>query len=706
MRLRIPCNRASGDWISHEKLATKKNVALQKYRFLNENSLPQISQKGSATMHIWQRLALMMFFGSSIAPVTLSQCSGTTISGTTIVNQVWTACGSPYIINSSIVIDDLSITDGVTVMCAPSVSITIQTTINVIGQPSNRVQFSALNPSQGWLGLKFVNSTPNIAGVGGSHLQYCDITNSIDHGVDIVNSNPTFRSCNIFGNSTGTQGGGLKISNANSLEILIDGCNVSGNTAVLGGGGISYSSTGSTLALRGSTVQNNMVQRDHQNVNTAIAGGLYINGDSIIEDCSINGNQSLNRHFSFCNTSTPINSSGGGLYLDGLFSVVVRRTAIISNQAAFIYLNSSANFCGLQKTSRGSGIYVRNTNLTLQSCVISGSTSSGPTPGVVTTVQGAAIYQESGNTVAENITVARNAVEFANGSIIHVSSGTSVFANSIIWANLSCSTISVCGGVIVGIAFFSNCDVQSGVAFGVDNSAIDPSFSGNGNLPDSFLLTTNSPCIDQGSADPAFDDACFPPSRGVSRNDMGAFGGPHSCGWMSLLGTSGTILTYPGSPALGGGTEDLVMLSGINGTISTLPDTKSALPGDTMSFVLVSPNGTFSPGPPIVVCQLYASGTGPAPNPIYSYVYLNPSASSPIVILHDGSIGVFGPQALPPGGLSLSYQVPPLSGFSAVVQGIVPTVFFYPNGMPMYSVPDGAANGLFATSNAQEIVFQ
>jgi len=46
-----------------------------------------------------------------------------------------------------------------------------------------------------------------------------------------------------------------------------------------------------------------------------------------------------------------------------------------------------------------------------------------------------------------------------------------------------------------------------------------------------FLLSDLSPCIDAG--DPAIADVCFQFSHGSAISDIGAYGGPDACGWLT-----------------------------------------------------------------------------------------------------------------------------------------------------------------------------
>jgi hypothetical protein len=59
-----------------------------------------------------------------------------------------------------------------------------------------------------------------------------------------------------------------------------------------------------------------------------------------------------------------------------------------------------------------------------------------------------------------------------------------------------------------------------------------------------FQLQTNSPCINAGLPGQAYDNMCFPPSIGTTNGDMGAYGGPDACNWLTdvpLLPVSNSI---------------------------------------------------------------------------------------------------------------------------------------------------------------------
>ena len=104
--------------------------------------------------------------------------------------------------------------------------------------------------------------------------------------------------------------------------------------------------------------------------------------------------------------------------------------------------------------------------------------------------------------------------------------GTTLVAvrNSIFWGNTSTSGVD---GIFTDDA----------LTIDVTYSDVEGGWTGTGNIDsapifvavDDYHLSEDSPCIDTGNPDSAFNDGCFPPSKGGDRNDMGAYGGPGTC---------------------------------------------------------------------------------------------------------------------------------------------------------------------------------
>lgn len=50
-----------------------------------------------------------------------------------------------------------------------------------------------------------------------------------------------------------------------------------------------------------------------------------------------------------------------------------------------------------------------------------------------------------------------------------------------------------------------------------------------------FQLLSTSPCVNAGEPGEAFANMCFPPSVGTNYDDMGAYGGPDACNWLTTV---------------------------------------------------------------------------------------------------------------------------------------------------------------------------
>ena len=135
---------------------------------------------------------------------------------------------------------------------------------------------------------------------------------------------------------------------------------------------------------------------------------------------------------------------------------------------------------------------------------------------------GAAIGVGAATAAISWSTVTRNPI---GTGISTASNGAATIEDSIVFFNNGDGT-QLAGNPVVS---YSN--VQGG-APGDGNISLNPVFSGVGCDPSELVIVAGSPCIDAGNPDPTQDDACFPPSRGSVRSDMGAHGGPGACDWV------------------------------------------------------------------------------------------------------------------------------------------------------------------------------
>ena len=269
-----------------------------------------------------------------------------------------------------------------------------------------------------------------------------------------------------------------------------------------------------------------------------------------ITNCRITENSAINGGGIYCYESSPtitnctisLNSAGG----DGGGMNFQISSPVIAN--CRIFGNSAGSF--------GGGIRCYSSSFTMANCSISENSSL---------VNGGGIYCSSySSPLITNCKIVENISQYNGGGLFfsgYSSSATiancAIAGNSadigggIYCCNDSSLTIVNCilwddtapEGPEISVDYdstltFRYCDVQGGEAAAhvepggalhwlEGNIDDDPLFIGGGD----YHLGSGSPCIDAGDPTPPYSDACFPPSLGAERNDMGAFGGPRACGW-------------------------------------------------------------------------------------------------------------------------------------------------------------------------------
>jgi len=148
----------------------------------------------------------------------------------------------------------------------------------------------------------------------------------------------------------------------------------------------------------------------------------------------------------------------------------------------------------------GGGIYCENSSPTLNNITITGNSAN----------TGAAIYgTDNSNPVIINAIVWNN-----DDDNIYLDESSDPCAITIQYSNI--------GGGLSGISSHN--------VIWTDSIDSDPLFEDIEN--DNYHLQENSPCIDAGSPDPEYNDACLPPGHGTVISDMGAFGGNGNCSIM------------------------------------------------------------------------------------------------------------------------------------------------------------------------------
>jgi hypothetical protein len=215
---------------------------------------------------------------------------GMGVAGTLVppgpVRGVWTKASSPYIVTGDITIPrarSLDIEPGVTVRFAGHFRMTVgyRGTLRALGAEQDPIVFTAADKSEGWYGIRFVNSgsddvlkyctleyarKPRTGGTMGFYDLYggavlCCYSDAMDPGFPIVSS-PTIDSCLFIRNSART--GGALVCTDESQAVVTNNTMVD-NDADLDGGGLA-------LYYAFCKVEHNVIAR-----NSALVGGGIMN---------------------------------------------------------------------------------------------------------------------------------------------------------------------------------------------------------------------------------------------------------------------------------------------------------------------------------------------------------------------------------------------------------------------------------------------
>lgn len=306
----------------------------------------------------------------------------------------------------------------------------------------------------------------------------------------IIDGNDSYRCVSNYGYVDGfyiTRGQALYFEGGgvgNELSV-VNQCFIHGNYSGTYGGGI-YNDGG---IIKNTEIFDNVAD---------LGGAGVFNGGGILSNCSIHDN-------SYTGDSCP----GGGIY--NILGTILN---------CDIYLNMSSN---------GGGIF--NVGGIILNCILYNNFSYYSGGGISTQAfSGSEFYYNAG--LIENCTVFNNSSEYETGGI---DGWDSIINNCVIWSNKNADISPIYGKV-----YYSCFRESTGLNGNIDSDPLFMNAQGPIYTWD-FRLQRNSPCTDAGNPDEIFNDGCIPPGRGTSRNDMGAFGGPHNCAWLEDL-TTGDII--------------------------------------------------------------------------------------------------------------------------------------------------------------------
>ncbi len=261
------------------------------------------------------------------------------------VSGTWALSGSPYIFedyNCVILSDDeLIIEAGVEIIFFDPIYFNIYGRIYADGEETNPISFMPDDPSIGWRGIRFINTSTN--GQDHSLLNHCNISSSSAYGGSDYNnggaiycensSDVWIFNCEIENNYAVQKGGGIYCLDS---DILLSNNLIQDNRAGEKGGGI--------YCENSDIVASNIYIRD--NIAGEEGGGLYLKfSDPDIEHSQITGNEAeLGGGALFNNCGGNINSVeivgnnaeyAGGLFFSSTSSTVMEKVTLSENSATY-----------------------------------------------------------------------------------------------------------------------------------------------------------------------------------------------------------------------------------------------------------------------------------------------------------------------------------------------------------------------------------
>ncbi|MFZ2911958.1 MAG: C10 family peptidase [Candidatus Absconditicoccaceae bacterium] len=408
----------------------------------------------------------------------------------------------------------LTVNAGATINFAENCKLQIWGKLTSTGTTNSYVKFTAVDTTDGWLGIKWDNTHMNgevMSDNDSSKLIYTQVEYSDQHGIF----------CQAYG------------------KVVIDHCKINNNDA-----GSYNSSTGQTNGYGGGVsvwnqpinITNTEIYNNHAEIKGA-AGyvGFIYTLSSIISKNDIHGNVS--------------NIDGGGFYFNDVNNILFTENIIHNNQAIngaggalmfgspTITGNKFCNNATIGSGGKGGGLYIASCSANIVDNLFANNTRS-------------AIYiTTNSNPTLLNNTISNNSEPDYGGGVRIMYGSNPVFKNTILYGNTAPNGSQISLETTDCDPIFNHCDVQNGIAgFGgpgagsnytvgnyANNIELNPIYispsggSGTGydGLNANWQLQSTSPCINAGDSTgvgdllPALDLGGNPRFNGVI--DIGAY---------------------------------------------------------------------------------------------------------------------------------------------------------------------------------------
>jgi len=419
-----------------------------------------------------------------------TRVSGGNVSGS------WSIAGSPYLLDGDVVVIDLEIGPGVSVLATGPYSIRVSGRLRAVGTEENRILFSVLADStSSWKGLEFDGIQD------GSLLQYCNVEHSNNGAIRINNCSPLIEHCRIAHNSS-TSGGGLLVTSTTGRNFTMRHCQIDSNKVTGNGGGLYASIAGGTCAIESCTFFANDARPSGYGQSSG--GGAYLTGEGLFEISDSQFHANTLRSYNYMDAV----GRGGGIFLSNA-NAEINRCTFVANQISAAHVNYYAT-----DYTYGSALNLHGT------CEVAVNNSS-----FAYNSQSSAHRQGCIAITGGESSISNCAIAFNQNHGIYASGGTAAVTNSHLWGNLSG------GAQYSGAMSISYSNVQNWLPMPdpvTHNLDQNPVFMDERLESLDLGIASVSPCVDAGSPLFGAADRYFPNAQGGLRNDIGIAGGPHA----------------------------------------------------------------------------------------------------------------------------------------------------------------------------------